>query len=688
MRIKLLYLLLQITVLIFLTSCSNKNVLNDSQKEWLQQQDQIKVAVFPYYPPYQLLNEKGEVDGVFAEYLELIEEKIGYTFQKNYYDTWPDLMDAVEKEEVDIIIEMHPSTIRESYLNFYAQLFQTPYAIVTRKDNFSGTEIKNYYDSTVVLPKDYAISDILKEKHPKLNLVSDKNDLICLQKLNSGAYDAYIGPKAVIHYLIKTKNLNNLKIVGETEFNYKSGIAVFKKNTVLNHIIANATKSITREEKQVILDNWLFNVVTPFYRTAKFWVFVSSIIVVILISILLINAYLKIKIKQRTRELKIAKENAEESDRLKTNFIRNISHEIRTPMNGIIGFSESLNNPDLTTNERKEYTRIIVNSGKQLMSIIEDILEISKLRSKQILITVEKTNLIILFQTLLSVFKIKAEEKNIDLYFENGLPDDQKLILIDKSKLTKILSNLIDNAIKFTNQGYVKVTHKIKDKLLLITIEDTGIGINPKDQEAIFASFSQSELEIAKNYGGLGLGLTIAKENVALIGGHISFESEIDKGTIFTVTVPYNPIQSETIKTSIEAPFSEESKKHIILIAEDGEVNFLFLKMILIKMTNYDFVIHRAKNGKEAVEICQDNQDIDLILMDIKMPVMDGYDATAKIKKIRPTLPIIAQTAYSTEEDIQKALAAGCDDFVSKPVDSNILKPLLVKYFSILRSFK
>ncbi|MDY8137329.1 response regulator [Aquimarina sp. 2201CG5-10] len=686
---KLPLLLLQVTILIFLYSCSkNEDILNDQQKEWLQQQAPIKVAIFPYYPPYQLLNDEGNAEGIFPEYLELIEEKIGYNFQKVYFDTWPELMNAVEKEEVDIILEMPPSKTRESYLNFYAQLFETPNIITTRIADSLGTKISHFDGKTVVLPENYVIIEFLKQKYPQVDIVTCKNDFLCLRRLNAGEFDAYIGPKTVVHYLIKTKNFNNLQAIGETEFNYNPGLAVFKNNIVLNQIISKATQCVTKEEKQVILDNWLFNVVTPFYQTTKFWVLFSVVVIILLISILLINSYLKIKIKQRTRELRAAKENAEESDRLKTNFIRNISHEIRTPMNGIIGFSEFLNNPDLTPNERKEYTRIIINSGKQLMSIIEDILEISKLRSKQVSVNIEKTNLIILFQTLFSVFKIKAQEKNIDLLLENGLPDDQKLILIDKSKLNKILSNLIDNAIKFTDTGYVKISHKIKNELLQICIEDTGIGINTKDQEAIFASFSQSELEIAKNYGGLGLGLTIAKENVALIGGHIAFKTILGEGTTFTVTVPYNSVQSDIINTSIELDKPEESKKHIILIAEDGEVNFLFLKMILIKMTNYDFIIHRAKNGKEAVDLCQENNNIDLVLMDIKMPIMDGYDATAKIKKIRPDLPIIAQTAYSTEEDIQKALAAGCDDFVSKPVDSKILKPMLLKYFAMFRSPK
>ncbi len=684
---KLPHFLLIISLFI-LSSCSEKQILSDQETKWLQGQDTIKVAIYPFHPPYQIINKRGNVDGIFTEYLELIERKIGYTFHENIYETWPALMDDVRKEKVDIIVEMNPTKKRKSYLNFYAQLFESPHVIVVRKNASYGSKIADFYDKTIILPKDYAILETLLDRHPKLKFVTGKDDLACLQKLNSGEYDAYIGPKAVVHYMIRTKNLNNLRIIGETDFQYNSGIAVYKKNKELNKIIEKANKSITRSEKQAILDNWIFNVVTPFYQKTTFWVVFSIATIVFLLLILLINRYLKFKIKERTEELQVAKENAENSNRLKTNFINNISHEIRTPMNGIMGFSEFLNDSNLTTEQRKEYTDIIINSSKQLMSIIDDIMEISKLKSKQFKLQEEETNINELLQKLILGFEALAQKKSITLYQENKISNDQSLVLIDKLKVEKILTKLIDNAIKFTSQGSVKIDSKIKNNSLIIVINDTGIGIKPDDQEIIFNSFSQSEKEIARTYDGLGLGLTIAKENADLMGGQILFTSTLDHGSSFSLILPYRPIIQTNKKNmkkdsleSLEKPF-----KHVILIAEDGEVNFLFLKTILQKMEDYKFVIHRAENGKKAVDICEENQNIDLVLMDIKMPIMDGYMATKKIKKLRPSLPVIAQTAYSTAEDIERALAAGCDDFVSKPVDHKILKPILKKYFSFFQN--
>ena len=678
---KSIYLFFLLPFFIWVISCSKASLLNSNEKNYLQQTDSIKVAVFPYYPPYQFTNDQGKMDGIYVDFLELIENKIDYKFQRVYYTDWSQLLDDAKQHKIDIILEIQKTKDKESFLTFYPPLFESQHAIVQKKGDTLIKTLKRFGTKKLILPYKYSIVEIIKKKYPDITIGYGNDELECLQKVSSGEYDAYVGPKAVIKYLINKNNLNNLSISSELGFSYCPGFAVVKEDIILQSIIKKSLNSISNKEKKIIIDNWLFNMVTPFYEKPNFWMWLTAAIICLLVFILLINRYLKFKIKQRTRQLRIAKEKAEESDRLKTNFIQNISHEIRTPMNGIIGFSELLLKDNITLEEQKEYAKIIAANSKELIVCIDNILEIAKLQTEKIIIKPEPIDLDALFESLYKKYFQKAKEKNINLIVESKLTKKADIVLIDKPKLFKILLNLIDNAIKFTSIGFVIIQYEIVDKEIIITIKDSGIGIKKEDQKSIFTIFTQSEKEISKNYGGLGLGLSIAKKNADLLGGKITLNTLENHGSTFTVTLPYIPSQSAKQDVSKQINSNEEKpEKHIILIAEDGDVNFMFLKTVLTKMPEFNFIIHRAENGRKAVDICEENNQIELVLMDIKMPIMDGYEATKKIKKIRPQLPVIAQTAYSTEEDIQKAIAAGCDDFISKPIDRSLLQPILSRY--------
>ncbi len=370
-------------------------------------------------------------------------------------------------------------------------------------------------------------------------------------------------------------------------------------------------------------------------------------------------------------ELKNAKEKAEEGNRLKTEFINNMSHEIRTPMNGILGFSEFLADSNISDEKRVNFVKIIQNSGHQLLKIIDDILEISKLETKQIKIFEEPFNLNDLLFELFSIFDSKAKENNTPLYLEKGLSNNKSIIKSDKSKLYKILSNLLENALKFTNVGHIEFGYILrqenKQDLLEIYVKDTGRGIKKEDQQVIFERFVQSEKDSTNKIEGLGLGLSIAKENTELLGGTITLESAKGKGTTFFVRIPYNPV------VDVEDIAEQVTDKLNILIVEDEEVNYLYLTTIIEVVLKINCTILHAKNGLEAIHFCENNPKIDLILMDLKMPVMDGFIATKKIKELNSTIPILAQTAYSTKKEKEKAKQAGCDDFISKPITKEAL---------------
>lgn len=681
---KTTYFILLLAVFLVVISCSKSNTLTTIEKEYLKSNDSIKVALFPFYPPYQFVNKQERMDGIFVDFLNLMEKKINYKFKRVYYDDWGSLIEDSKNNQIDLILEIQRTNSRENFLAFYPPIFESQTIFAQRTGGKIITDLKDFGSSTLILPSDYGVVEIIKKRYPNIKIAYAKDDVDCLKMLNAGKYDGWVGPTAIFHYLVNKENLNGVSISANMDLFYKPGLAVNKKNKILESIIGKAFYGISSKEKKAIFDNWLFNPVKPFYEKLSFWILFSLGVASFALFIISVNYFLKYKIKKRTAELRIAKEKAEESDRLKSSFIQNISHEIRTPLNGIIGFSELLAKEDLSSQEQKEYAKIIIRNGNDLTVTIDNILEISRLESEKGIIRPEELDVSHLLLAIYQNYKAKAEEKGLSLILENKLEENQSKIIIDKGKLIKIINNLVDNAIKFTSKGTVLISCKVFNKSLVISIEDDGIGIKKKDQKNIFTSFSQSEKEISKNYGGLGLGLSIAKKNANLIGGDVSFTTKVGKGSTFSVILPYITVSNvKGIDTEKKALQNDKRVKQIVLIAEDGDVNFLFLKTILTKMPQYNFVIHRAENGKEAVEICKENPSINLVLMDIKMPIMDGYEATENIKKLRPKLPVIAQTAFSTDEDIQKAINAGCDDCISKPVDRNLLQTILSRYILI-----
>jgi signal transduction histidine kinase len=368
-----------------------------------------------------------------------------------------------------------------------------------------------------------------------------------------------------------------------------------------------------------------------------------------------------------------AKEKAEESDRLKSAFLANMSHEIRTPMNGVIGFSEMFMNPDLSEERRQYYAKIVIDSGKQLLTLVNDILDISLIEAGKVAFKQEEVNINDLIMNLYAIYNSQAKNKNIGLHTYKDLEDRNSIIVTDKNRLRQILSNLLKNAFKFTSEGHIKYGYVITDSHLQFFVEDTGIGIESEQIEHIFEEFRQENFETAHQYGGTGLGLSISKKLVELLGGKIWVKSQKNKGSVFYFSIPCHPVNGH-IGVSISSQQQELDKAFTILVAEDDEINYLYIVEI---MSGRNIELIQAHDGKKTIETCKNNPHIDMVLMDIKMPVMNGYEATREIKKFRPDLPIIAQTAYAMTEDRKKALDAGCDEYLSKPINAQALETII-----------
>ena len=378
--------------------------------------------------------------------------------------------------------------------------------------------------------------------------------------------------------------------------------------------------------------------------------------------------------KQYEEDLVRAKEKAEESDRLKSAFLANLSHEIRTPMNAIMGFADLLRS---TVNEQKknEYIEIIQKSGTRLLEIIGQTIEVARLDSGMIKLNPEVFDLNQLMKDIYNEVKIKsAANKELDINLLPSNIEGTVNIFTDRVKLQQILINLLTNGIKYTPRGAVSFGFNIVDNRVVFHVTDTGIGIDKKHQGLIFKRFFRVENPHTIKASGIGLGLPIAKAYTELLGGTIALESEIGRGTKVTVSIPYlKDVEKEEISVEPDS-LKVHGEKELILVAEDDEYNFLFINEILRQL---NFKCMRASNGKEAVELAQKVDDIKLILMDIKMPVMDGYAAIEQIKKMKPGLPVVAQTAYALGEDVVRIESCGFDGYIRKPIKKSELLSII-----------
>jgi len=392
-------------------------------------------------------------------------------------------------------------------------------------------------------------------------------------------------------------------------------------------------------------------------------------------------------VNERTIQLEISKNKAEESDRLKSAFLANMSHEIRTPMNAIIGFSSLLKAQDVNEIDKEEIINLIVNNGNSLLQLIDDIIDTAKIEAGQMTIKKKQCDINQLLTELHIIFQQKKTTlglTDLDLRMKLGFDSPSFYIHTDPFRVQQVITNLIDNALKFTENGFVEFGYIIDSSQpmpnIKFYVKDTGIGLTQEEQKLIFARFAKIENNNTKLYRGAGLGLAICNSIAKLLDGEIYVESEKNHGSTFFFTIPIEVIvsQKERIKSTQKNFMEYNWTGKTLLVAEDEDSNYRLIE-VLLKGTNVRIL--RAENGKEAIEKFSENS-IDLVLMDIKMPVMDGLKATQEIKKISRDIPIIAQTAYAMENDEKICLESGCDDYISKPILQDKLFEMLNKYLS------
>jgi signal transduction histidine kinase len=383
-----------------------------------------------------------------------------------------------------------------------------------------------------------------------------------------------------------------------------------------------------------------------------------------------------VSIEKNNVDLKHAREEADRANQFKSTFLLNLSHEVRTPLYGLISYLDLLGDEKTNEEDQVQYVKYAQKSCDRMMQLINDLIDVSKIEAGVIEIQNQRVIVSELFNEIYANFKSFSEEKNISLVLNEGIEDFAECILIDYRKLKQVISKLVHNGIKFTDKGSVEINCEEKGEKFLITITDTGIGISEEECDKIFNYFSQGVENIGP-YEGIGVGLSISKTFVEAMGGKIWIETSKERAkTNFYVELPLVKIELDEAKEKVVKTNFESDKK--VLVTDDDE-SILFFVSKLFEKNNVKYIT--ATNGQEAVSIIREFDDIALVIMDIKMPVMNGEEATKIIKEIKPELPVIAHTAFGPELNLEKTLSCGFDSLMSKPIDRKKFMNAIMRYF-------
>ncbi|MCB1192664.1 MAG: transporter substrate-binding domain-containing protein [Leptospiraceae bacterium] len=536
----------------------------EEEKNWLLSNKTNIILGVHEYPPLVVLNKTNpqNYDGLSMKYIHLIEKELGINFKVLVYDSWTKLLEKAQRKEVDVIFAIQKTPERTKYLKFTSPYIKLSNMIIVKKGLYNSSKLESFQNKKIAVVENSAIYTYIATHYPKIILVKVKDELNAMVKVSTKEVDASVAEISRISYYISKELFSDLTITGPIDFQYEFRFGIKKELVVLQSAMEKALKSIPLKTHQSILDKWIKIETKSIFQQREFWFTIGFFIfMVFIISILHWNRTLNKLIEDRTKQLKetlekaeIANsikvellrlleeslEKAESASRIKSEFIANMSHEIRTPMNAIIGFTELLRS-QLQDETLLGYTNSISKSGKLLLQLINDLLELSKIESGMVDVAYHTVMTESIFEEMKLLFSHEVSQKKLKFIVEidNQVP---KAIMIDTSKVRQILLNLIGNAVKFTEHGYVKVsvagefTETKKNYFsLIVKIEDTGIGIPISEQEHIFESFTKVQKQNDGKYSGTGLGLTISKKLIQLMDGKISLISEVGKGTIFTI---------------------------------------------------------------------------------------------------------------------------------------------------------
>jgi ABC-type amino acid transport substrate-binding protein/CheY-like chemotaxis protein len=648
--------------------------LSEPEKRWLKQHHKVRFGLSKNELPYQHLNDQNQPQGIAAEFFQLIAQQldlsIDWLIAKN--STQPD-----KQENIEVRVQNFNAAHQPGWL--YSQSFATsPIVIVMRANKAYVDDLPELQGQTIALLDSYFNPRDFQKLYPSIPLQSISDISHGLTAVSAGKIDAFLLPLAQASYYINILGTKNIRIVGKTRANVDLVFTVREDQAPLLSLINKALDNLDQEQKNAIFKRWGSR---QFVEKVDYQLLIVSLIVFLLILVITFywNRKLAAEITRRQaleKELILAKEEAEQANRAKSVFLANMSHEIRTPMNAILGFTELLYN-ELTNPRQKAFVKTLRSAGNNLLMLINDILDLSRIEAGKLTITKKPTNIRELFQEISNIFSLKLNEKGLGLHLKIA-PDIPETLMLDEVRLRQVLLNLIGNAVKFTDQGGVilKAWAKIRtdNRLdLILEVQDSGIGISEENLSLIFREFEQPSDQDLKKFGGSGLGLAICKRLAEIMGGDLQVKSELNVGSCFALLL--KNVEIAVVNTASAEKNNQQSQDYVftggrLLIVDDVADNRALIKAYL---ANMPVEIIEAENGRQAVDIVN-RQTFDVILMDIRMPVMDGQQAAVKIREHANT-PIIALSAsvLSVETSLFESV-------LYKPVHKKDLFGILKRY--------